>query len=161
MAILSNPPRGLVSLTGLRDMGDVPRDLVPQVMSSIDITDLLLLNRETLDGSGIFITAQGSLDLGPEFTVPPGELWYIHDYSVLIDCNAGSTTTVYPFYQETNSTGVSVGLPVTVPASTRGFVRDADQARWAVPGAALRLYVAAFTGAPSCAGAAIITRLRI
>lgn len=161
MGIISNPPRGLVSLTGLRDMGDVPRELVPQVMSSIDVTELLLLNRETLDGSGVFITAQGALDIGTEFIVPPGELWYVHDFSVLIDCNAGSTTTCYAFYQETSSTGVAVGFPVNVPASTRGFARDFDFNRWAVPGAALRLYVAAFTGAPSAAGTAIITRLRI
>lgn len=161
MATLGTPPRGLLSLLALRDFGDVPREIPNTVLAGIDITQFLLLNRETIDGGGLFIAAVGAFDLGSAFTVPAGELWYIHEFSVLIDCNAGSTCTAYPFYQETANVGVSVGLPVSVPASTRGFVRDADQDRWAVPGAVFRLYVAAFTGAPSCAGAMVISRLRI
>ncbi len=161
MAQITNFPRGLVSLTGLRDMGENPSELLKTIAPGIDITQFLLLNREVIDGAGVFVAAQGALNLGTAFDVPAGELWYIHEFSVLIDCNAGSTVTLYPCYAESATVVSAIGDPRVVPASTRGFVRDNDDFRWAVPGSRLLCYVGAFTGAPSVAGNAIISRFRI
>lgn len=78
MADITQFPRGLVSLTGLRDMGEAPRDLSGTIAPTIDITQFLLLNRELVVENWL-AGIPGNLT-GP--TVPPGELWYVHSFSV-------------------------------------------------------------------------------
>ncbi len=79
MSVITNRPQGLVSLTGLRDMGAVPRELSPVVQCGVDITQLLLVDRENLSSTGL---TAATVSGGIAFTVPPGELWYVHAYGM-------------------------------------------------------------------------------
>ena len=91
MANISNPPKGLLSLLGLRDMGDVPRLLTENVVATVDITQFLLLDREVVQGS-VTMSALNRFGL---VTVPPGELWYIHQWGAATnELAAGEKVTI-------------------------------------------------------------------
>jgi hypothetical protein len=73
---ITNVPQGLLSLLGLRDFGAVPRFMPETVQAGIDVTQFLLLNRETVQGTVTFNSLSSD---GPAATlVPAGELWYVH-----------------------------------------------------------------------------------
>lgn len=73
---ITNVPQGLLSLLGLRDFGAVPRFMPDSVQAGIDVTQFLLLNRETVSGT---LTFNALTSDSPAATVvPPGELWYVH-----------------------------------------------------------------------------------
>jgi hypothetical protein len=57
-------------------MGGVPRALVPEIQTGIDVTQFLLVDRATSNVTLAF-NAVGNQVF---FTVPPGELWYIHAF---------------------------------------------------------------------------------
>lgn len=57
-------------------MGGVPRSLVPEVQSGIDVTQFLLVDRVTSNLTLAFNAVQNQVF----YTVPPGELWYIHAF---------------------------------------------------------------------------------
>lgn len=73
---ITNIPQGLLSLLGLRDMGGVPRFVPDQIVPGIDVTQFLLLNRETVQGTVTFNSL--SSDSPAATVVPAGELWYVH-----------------------------------------------------------------------------------
>lgn len=73
---ITNNPRGLVSLLGLRDMGGVPRALISEIQTGIDVTQFLLVDRSTLNATLAFNAVGNQIF----FTVPAGELWYIHAF---------------------------------------------------------------------------------
>lgn len=73
---ITNRPQGLLSVLGLRDMGGVPREMLPDVRGTIDITEFLLVDRTTLNASNTFATAT----TWNAFTIPAGELWRIHQW---------------------------------------------------------------------------------
>ena len=69
-------PQGFLSLLELRDMGGVPKEVTNLIAPGIDITQFLLLNRETAQGT---VTFTGPTSAHPATCqVPPGELWYVH-----------------------------------------------------------------------------------
>jgi len=158
---ISNPPRGLYSLTGLMDMGDVPRILADSVVPTIDITEFLLTNREAVLPSTSAFSTQGFHAL---VTVPPGELWRIHLYSVeCYDLSTGNTATLRTAYTELSGAITGLGPTVSVATSTERRLAMMAQPFWAVPGSRLGIYIEVKAGAGSLAAqaSAIISRLRI
>ena len=164
MATITTPPRGLISLFGLRDMGAVPADLAEQVVSTIDITEFALTNRESLNiGSagvntvGLHLPAGGSIDP----TVPPGELWYVHQFSInTLVIGAGASLRVRPvlvdstIYYSRGAAVAGVAGEAIMTASDRMFL--------ATPGQSLRIWCEAVGGGGATVFAnALVTRLRI
>lgn len=161
MAVISNFPRGLVSLTGLNDLGQAPKNLSDTLAGTIDITQFLLLNREALNASAT-VTGTG-FSFG--FTVPAGELWYVHSFTALspailagdrlrlsvgIALNGG-------YFQQSESSPLINTVNDRIGVGIRNPV-------WIGPGTGLGCFIEAFTsggGGFSMAFSAAITRLRI
>lgn len=158
MAVITNPPRGLTSLTGLRDMGDVPRELSPVVAPVIDVTEFLLVTRETVTGS----LAQGTLNSFGLIAVPAGELWYVHQWSVATDAMAAGETVEFSCGVIQDAIYVATARPNA--QLTTGFRSECVSMHpfWAVAGTELAARVNGITGGGTVnfIGAAVITRLR-
>ena len=156
MPTISNLPRGLISLLGLQDMGASPRELSGVVAGTLDLAQFLLLNRETLSASPV-AAAVGTQVV---FTVPPGELWYVHAFGARVGpVGAGLTLRIgagiatNQVYTPITSGETAVGGELANAGLLSGL--------WATPGQALCIEVQAI-GAPSnINSSAVITRLRI
>lgn len=165
MAIITQFPRGLVSLTGLRDMGEAPRQLADVIAPSIDVTQFLLLNREAIYGS-VSAAAIGSfVATGNPHLVPAGELWYVHSWSVSATVFAGDTGRIAP---QVNFLGQQIvnGRPSTdqaVLAVNTAISCFTESPFWAGPGSELGCLVERWSGAAGLGLGmrAIISRLRI
>jgi hypothetical protein len=165
MATVTTPPRGLISLFGLRDMGAVPNDLAGTIAPTIDITEFALTNRDAVflgsvgaASPGLHTPTGGTVDP----TVPPGELWYVHQFSVAAVTAVGAGITVHfrpvmidstlYFARGARVTGTAGENPITM--SDRMFL--------ATPGQSLRIWVEGITGgAVTLSAYALITRLKI
>ena len=157
MPTITQHPRGLVSLTGLRDMGEAPKDLSNQIVGTIDIVPFLLLNRETLV-AGTNMTALGQFS---PHTVPVGELWYVHAIAGISAVLAAGNTIRASAIMVQNARYFPVSEPRTATAgellttaSITGF--------WVGPGVSLGIGVESFAGAAVAINVElVITRLRI
>jgi len=159
MAAITEFPRGLVSLTGLRDMGEAPKELAGTIAPTIDVTEFLLLNRETLSATP---TTTGVTIL-TVFTVPAGELWYVHAYSGrnnalgagdAIRFNVGITTQGFFVSLSDSSFTATIAGELGTSGVSRPF--------WAGPGTSLSILVERFAGVSIGMNvAASISRLRI
>jgi len=154
---ITNIPQGFLSLTGLRDMGGVPREVVPTITPGIDITQFLLLNREAVDGAVSYTGLISAVGL----EVPAGELWYVHFVTAITAVMAAGETIQIQAGYKLGAINVSISDPVRATAGHRcsAYARDF----WLPAGAALTGRVMEFTSAGTITGsvAAIITRLRI
>ena len=165
MSALTEQPKGLIGLFGLRDMGAVPRELSPQIVATLDITQFVLTNRDAVNlgtfgvtAPGLYTPAGGSISA----TVPAGELWYVHQFSVaaVTALAVGDTmrfrtclvdSTLY-FPRGPSVSGAAGENPITL--SDRMFL--------ATPGQSLRCWVEQHAGAAVTLTAyALITRIKI
>ena len=158
-----NSPKGLVSLLGLRDMGGVPRALLSDLQAGIDITQFLLLDRETLVMSPV--PAVGATGAAVAYTVPPGELWYVHEYGIRsVPLLAGERLGLCTMTQAVNSGVATVNGTPNIVGSTGDVVachiRDSF---WLNAGGTLAYQCVAFTSAGTIgiSPTAVISRLRI
>lgn len=164
MSVVTTPPRGLISLFGLRDMGAVPAELAGVIAPTIDITEFALTNREsyTLGSAGAgtpgLLTPTGG-DLDP--TVPPGELWYVHQFGLSTGViAAGVSVKIRPVL--VNGTNYFARGAAHVGSAGEAILAFADRMFIATPGQSLRIWQEAVTGAGTAITASVlITRLRI
>lgn len=162
MSVITNRPQGLVSLTGLRDMGAVPRDLLQSVQCGIDITDLLLVDRESLIGTTTAVSAVGGT---VAFTVPPGELWRVHAFGLRSGALAAGDRIHIGLMTQSIAGGGAVPIGQATVANQTGevaFIGITDQF-WLNPSGTLAVQVAHIVTAatisftPTC----IISRFRV
>ena len=164
MAVITTPPRGLLGLLGLRDYGGVPSDLGAQVLASIDVTQFLMLNRETIYSTPV---ASGGTVGWKSFrsagmSVPPGEIWYVHEFSIEASLGAGISAHIQPGYAESDSSYTVIGLSQNATAGELLGVYASDPDRWAVPGGFFLAYVRSNTGGSfNMTATAIITRIKV
>lgn len=158
MASITQLPRGLVSLTGLRDMGEAPRELSEIIAPSIDVTQFLLLNRETIFEN--FIISAVATVASP--TIPPGELWYIHQWSVDADVNATNAISLCVGFFQGNRF-FAAGVPSPIRSGTGDLVSAyMDGPKWLGPGVSLAFQVQHWAGPATNLRAQLsISRLRI
>jgi hypothetical protein len=133
---ISNNPAGLISLLGLNDLGGVPRFLETSIQTGIDITELLLIRQESISNTANF-TAVGN---APMFTVPAGELWYIHKFGARSAAlAAGDRFAMGVGYQAISTTFfVPCGDVARASHANEIAMASMNQAPfWAGPGAAL------------------------
>lgn len=158
-----NNPKGLVSLLGLRDMGGVPRALLGDLQAGVDITQFLLLDREVLGvAGGVTVSAVSG---GIAFTVPAGELWYIHEYGIRAGpIAAGERISLTTMTQPIGGGGAIVNGTIGTASNTGSVaachIRDSF---WLNPGGTLAYQVLDIATAGSIAlnPTCLITRLRI
>jgi hypothetical protein len=165
MAQITQFPRGLVSLTGLRDMGEAPRDLAGVIAPTIDITQFLLLNRESIFGSVSVSSIGAAVVAGSVFKVPAGELWYVHAFSVSTTVFAGDTGRVATAFIDQGQVILN-GLPQQLAAAVavnQSIGSFQSSPGWIGPGVELACLVEAFTGVSGfgIGFRASISRLRI
>lgn len=156
---ITNPPRGLISILGLNDMGDVPRELSPIVAPTVDILQLLLLDRESVSASSGFSTINSVGVLGP---VPVGEMWYIHAFGVTTSVlAAGESIKITAGFIAANNY-IAGSLPDTAVAGARAEV-FIEENFFLPPGGQLACRSNQITtgGTISVTGNAVITRLRV
>jgi hypothetical protein len=155
---ITNIPQGFIALTGLRDMGGVPREVQSVITPGIDITQFLLLNREIVSGSHTFTTVTGASPSGT--TVPNGELWYVHAAQGETDLMPAGETISYNLSQA-DPTPITQSDTVTATAGARASAWLQD--KWLRPGSAIGIRVMAITTAAGLTVSVrcLITRLRI
>lgn len=161
MSTITNPPRGLLSLFGINDMGKVPTDLSGSLVGTFDISELCLLNRELLLGSNNTSPGIGGLIFTASI-VPPGELWYVWSAGIRTATAAGESIRICPAYtqggallpsEQGRSCGSAAAEQLGLPLGA-GF--------WLGPGAGLGCIVEQETGAAKVlTWYAVIVRLRI
>lgn len=142
-------------------MGMVPKDLADQIVSTIDVTQFLLLNREAVQGS-VTVTGTG---FAFGFIVPVGELWYVHSFTALSPAIAAGDRLRMSvgialnggYFQQSESSPTINTLNDRVGVGIRNPV-------WIGPGTGLGTFIEAYTsggGGFSFAFSAAITRLRV
>lgn len=160
MAVIGNFPRGLVSLTGLRDMGEAPRELAQSIAPTIDVTEFLLLNRQTEKTSGT-ATAVGFVS-GP--TVPAGELWYLHAFSVICGPLAATERIRFTVGAIIDNEFFAFGAH-SITANTTGDRASSfiNRPIWVGPGVTLAVFVESYSSAGGIGLGinASVTKLRI
>lgn len=145
MAVVSQPPRGLISIFGLRDMGTVPSDLSGQIVGTFDISELCLLNRELVVGSASTSPGAGGIIFSGNAVVPPGELWYVWTYGIRSAAPAGESIRLTPCIAMQGAV-IPIGDPRTAGASEQ-LAANAIGGFWLGPGAGFGCVVEAETGA--------------
>ena len=162
MSVITNRPQGLVSLTGLRDMGAVPRDLLQSVQCGIDITDLLLVDRESLIGTTVSVSAVGG---SVSFTVPPGELWRVHAFGLRSGALAAGERIRIGLMTQSIAGGGAVPIGGAELADQTGQVAfvGIETQFWLNPSGTLAVQVTdiATAGTISFTPTAIISRFRV
>jgi hypothetical protein len=158
---ITNPPKGLISLFGLNDMGGVPRELSGVVAPSLDMTEFVMLNRESLLPGTVTATATGFRNI---IEVPAGQTWVIHGYSV--DCYelvAPCTGTLRAAYTESAGCHIGLGPTVSIAAASDRRLAMSNVDKYFVPsGARIGVWVESIAGGGQLAvqAALVITRLR-
>jgi len=164
---ITNLPKGLISVLGLRDYGSTPPVLAAEVRLGLEGRDLYLLNSRTIVGFGtiavpvvnsnVFVAAAGEID-----TVPPGELWYV--WNAFAFANPIAATAIR-LALSANLDGLNTTVPVGPYESAAAL--EAVRARtdfpfWASSGTRFGALVQSITGAPGAVtGFGVVTRLRI
>jgi hypothetical protein len=144
-------------------MGDVPKSVSGEVVSVIDTTQFLLLNRETIFSSLIpTLGTTGWKGIG-SIRVPPGQLWYIHELGLESGIlGAGVAGRICLGYAENDVAPVVVSEPQGASAGEQIAVGRTLDPFWAVPGATFPYFVKANTGGSfNCSLTIVFTRLRV
>lgn len=154
-------PAGMVSILELADMGGTPRILLDSIQSVFDVQQLVMLSRreqiQTLASPAI--TVGGNAFAGSEPEVPPGELWFVWNYTVVSAPGVGAAVDIVPTYREA-SVAWAVGDYGAAAASQEVRVR-LDRPMWAKSGGRFGFACRSVTGAPTATGFINISRFRI
>ena len=158
---VANVPLGLISLLGLRGMGETPRVVQPNVDVSVELRDLYLVNQRELILAtiGPFVLGPNQLAAGSPGIVPAGELWYVWQFGTRIQTSAVQTATVACAFN-TNGVPLLCGDFVSIPINSDSGCFAVLAPFWLKGGDSLGLVASAVAGAPSVAMYALITRLR-
>lgn len=115
---LASLPRGLLALIGAQNFGEAPKEMGNQVVPTIDVTKLYLLNehRQTFGSTATPTNGYNSL-----ITVPAGEVWNIRAMAALMSNGVGVTGAVVPAVRANNAT-TAMATSLAVAASSSRYV---------------------------------------
>jgi hypothetical protein len=158
---ISKYARGLPSLLDLKERGMGPREFSEQVVGTIDLTPLYLLQgRETLSLSPQAAPAVGQNSWGVAVIVPANEIWYVWQYSAAASPGAGAAIELTSSANFDGTAGFALG-PIDGASATQ-HVRTRIQAPIiATPGTEFTFLVRSVTLAPLVSGAIQVTKLRV
>jgi hypothetical protein len=114
---ISSLPKGLVALLGSKGLGESPRELADQVVGTVDLTQMYLLNdREFATGTNAAPAVGGNVFT--QLIVPTGEVWYVHMYGIDTTPGAGAAIDVAPGWRVGALSGIlSTGNYVSAAAT--------------------------------------------
>jgi hypothetical protein len=161
MFSISKYARALPALLDLKERGSGPRSFSDQVVGTISMDALYLLQgRETFNPTNQTVISVGANAWGATLTVPPGEIWFVWEYSVASSPGAGAAVTLCP---SLSYDGVgNIPLCQFQSAAANEVVRNAMVGtRWATPGTEFSFIVKAQTLSPTVSGSIQVTKLRI
>lgn len=162
MRTISQTPRGLLSLLQLGTSGDVPRDLANQVVATVELVELFLLNdRRAETGYSVAAPVVGSNFFGTPLAIPPGELWYVHQYFVQCSPGAGAAIDMCPAIAFENTNTACPLAPYQAATANQQVRVGADRPFWAAAGSNFGVLVRSQTLQPAINGTAVISRLRV
>lgn len=158
---ISKYAKGVPSLLGLKDRGRGIPFLADSVVGTINVRDLYLLDtREYLEQAALAIAG-----VGPQYftnlRVPPGELWYVWEFSVSSSPGAGAAVDVAAAYNAEGLPQLANVGPYTAIAATQNGVSSSLRPFWAGAGTAFAGNVRSFTLAPTLYCGLLLTRLKI
>lgn len=156
MRVISNYPSGFLSLLGMQNFGDTPKQLADQVAPVVDLLELYGANLTTAI-AGINTSVLGAGFEETAVVVPNGETWGLLTMAAAVSCEAGVVMDFCP----------AVTLPVLstyraflanfvqCPASTtKSNVAILPSRLWLPSGTKLGVYCQNITGAPTGATSA-------
>lgn len=145
-APITQPPRGLISIFGLNDMGKVPNLLNEQISGTFDMSQLCLLNREFISGSNATSPGLGGIIL-TQSIVPPRELWYVWSAGLRSATAAGETLRVRPCFVQGGALLPAGPSAACGAAAAEQLGCPFPQGFWLGPDSGLGVIVEAETGA--------------
>lgn len=171
MALLPPPPintlpLGLLDVLGIRSGGEYPRFLTQQLDAGIDLLRLYLAAREESFVPAAFTVAATGFQPIAGLTVPSGEYWWIHSYTVRLLTGAAEAISASLAWRfDVNSAlpaFIGVSDLLTLGASISGTLNAEHQMPLiASPGSIGLLAVESITGTIDGSCGLRITRLRI
>jgi len=158
---VGNVPRGLLALLDATAFGNAPPSLAEQIIPTLDLRELFLLNRpEVITGSIANVNAIGDVTTPTQFQVPVGELWYVWSLTVNALTLAGQTLSYAPaLYFLGNSQTVGEYVTSGPGESWKTLIKAPF---WARSQSRLLIHVSRITGGPVVTTDlnAVVTRLR-
>lgn len=155
---------GLNGLLSMKAAGKQPMQLEEQLRATLDATELYLVGiREVLSSQSVAINAGGGAFT--DLTVPAGQLWWIHDYTLIITTPAAGAFTGQAAISFNAASGGTLGIPVsnvlTLGASTSGRTQTIMRPWLLRSGEVLGYTNSSVTGAVTGFGGVVLSRLRI
>jgi len=160
---------GFLGLLGLKNNGQNPAEMIDAVAPTIDIRENYLLGlRETIldDGVSRNLNAAGVVLGWPEFDVPGNEVWYVHDFTIIVDVAVGGVWIGKALHLERGTQYVHAGdKSGDVFANAQGGIFLAQVGGfYALPGdmfAALTEQVVSPPGVPGAGARIVISRFPV
>jgi hypothetical protein len=153
--------RALPSLLDLKERGKGPNQFSEQVVGTVDLTQLYLLQgRETINTVNNAAPAVGQNSWGTPLLVPANEVWFVHHYLATSQVGAGAAVDLATSMNPDGTAGFMLGDYVA-GAATQNVRARASLPFIATPGTELTFLVRSVTLAPSIAGALLVTKLKV
>ncbi len=157
---ISKYARALPSLLDLKEKGQGPREFADQVVGTVKLDELYLLQgRET------FLTAAVATPTVAAFNafttvVPANEIWFVWKFWVASVTAAGEAVTIMPAVLFDGISAAPLAPPQAAAASSGVWVAAVDTF-WATPGSTFGFLCTAATLAPDVQGGVLVTKLRV
>jgi hypothetical protein len=165
---ISKYAKGLPSLLGLKERGHGPALFSEQVVGTVDMSLLYLSQDREVAYSGLNSAPAVGVNTWaaalPALVVPPGEIWYVWNYSVIANIVAGEAIDYCPIC---NIDGLTASVPLApyLASPVTGALQEARTGP-VVPfvagaGSEFGFHVRSVTLTPDMRGAILFTRLRV
>lgn len=156
MSIISKFPRGLLSLLGVQNFGENPREFMDELRGTIDVGEQLELDSTTWSVAAPVALVNG---FNAYFTVPQGEVWKLKHAHAGVTTGVGEAVTYMPAINVENQS-FQLAAPRTVAASLNDSSPSIVQNIWLPAGARVGVFASATTGAPLGTAGLIAVRVR-
>lgn len=122
-APLNRQPMGLLSFLGIKNGGENPRDLIPQLMGVMDLAGLYTIPAAVITVSAGTLTGAGTLTaFGPALQTDQ-DGWIVHNASLYVDAaGAGDAATIVGGIVDPQNNFVAVTAPVSISVAWGGIV---------------------------------------
>jgi len=153
--------RALPSLLDLRERGMGPREFSEQVVGTVELTQLYLLqNRETVVSVATVALVVGANFPATPLVVPAGEIWFVHLMNTTVAPGAGAQADIAPAVVFDGTTTMVVGGFVNA-AATQQARAFSNASFVATPGSSFGLIVRSVTLAPVADVSLLVTKLKL
>jgi hypothetical protein len=161
MLTIGKYARALPSLLDLKERGTGPREFSEQVVGTVDLSQLYLLQgREVLVSAVNAAPAVGANFFVPATIVPPGEIWYVWEYAVSSTPGAGAAIDMAPAAQ-IDGAALFPLAPYQAAAATQNVRVPSTHVVVATPGTEFGFLVRSVTLAPSVNAVLLVTKLKL